>query len=113
MKALTSIIVLLALAATLAGCGVGEASVSDADAVQAATPVPVEVAQPFRADLSATYAATATITSDNDAPVVARVSGEVVELLVETVEYDGEHVSVTFRPTGFRLLRDDLQETAA
>ena len=38
MKAFTSIIVLLALAATLAGCGVGEASVSDADAVQAATP---------------------------------------------------------------------------
>ena len=87
MKTLTSIIVLLAMAATLAGCGVGEASVSDAESVQAATPVPVEVAQPFRADLSATYAATATITSDNDAPVVARVSGEVVELLVEEGEY--------------------------
>jgi PBP1b-binding outer membrane lipoprotein LpoB len=41
MKALTSIIVLLALAATLTGCGVGEASVSDAEAVQAATQVPV------------------------------------------------------------------------
>jgi len=83
MKALTSIIVLLALAATLAGCGVGEASISDAEAVQAATPVPVEVAQPYRADLRATYAATATIASDNDAPVVARVSGVVVELLAE------------------------------
>ena len=83
MKALTSIIVMLALAATLAGCGVGEASVSDENAVQAATPVPVQVAQPFRADLRAMYAATATITSDSDAPVVARVNGEVVELLVE------------------------------
>ena len=87
MKALTSIIVLLALAATLTGCGIGEASVSDREAVQAATPVPVEVAQPFRADLRATYSATATITSDYDAPVVARIKGEVVELLVEEGDY--------------------------
>jgi membrane fusion protein (multidrug efflux system) len=83
MKALISIIVLLALAATLAGCGVGQAGMPDTQAVPAATPVPVEVAQPFRTDLQATYRATATITSDSDAPVVARVSGEVVELLVE------------------------------
>ncbi len=87
MKAATSIIFLLALAASLTGCGVGEASVSDVEEIRAATPVPVEVAHPFREDIYATYSATATITSDNDAPVVARVAGEVIELLVEEGQY--------------------------
>ena len=112
MKALTSIIVMLALAATFAGCGVGEASISDADAVQAATPVPVEVAQPFRADLSATYAATATITSDNDAPVVARVSGEIVELLVEEGDFVAEG-QVLARLDGQRLRLEMLSAKAS
>jgi membrane fusion protein (multidrug efflux system) len=87
MKAATSIIFLLALAASLTGCGVGEASVSDVEEIRAATPVPVEVAHPFREDIYATYSATATITSDKDAPVVARVAGEVIELLVEEGQY--------------------------
>lgn len=86
MKATTSIIATLTLAASaalLAACGSGEASVTDAETIQAATPVPVEVAQPYRTDIFAKYDATATIASDADAPVVARVPGEVVELLVE------------------------------
>jgi membrane fusion protein (multidrug efflux system) len=85
MKTTTPIIALLALAsmATLSGCGVGEASITDDEAIRAATPVPVEVAQPYRLDIFATYDATATISSDADAPVIARVPGEVVELLVE------------------------------
>jgi membrane fusion protein (multidrug efflux system) len=87
MKAVTSIIVLLALAATLAGCGVGEASVSDDETIRAATPVPVQVAQPFRDDIFATYTSTATIASDQDAPVVARIAGEVIELLVEEGQF--------------------------
>jgi membrane fusion protein (multidrug efflux system) len=89
MKALTPIIATFTLtgSALLTGCGVGEASTTDNEAIQAATPVPVEVAQPSRADIYATYAATATISSDADAPVVARVPGEVVELLVEEGDY--------------------------
>ena len=87
MKAVTSIILLLAMAATLAGCGVGEASVSDEETIRAATPVPVQVAQPFREDIFATYSATATIASDQDAPVVARVTGEVIQLLVEEGQF--------------------------
>ena len=85
MKTTKPIIAALTLtgSALLTGCGVGEASVSDQETIQAATPVPVEVAQPYRDDIYATYAATATITSDADAPVVARVAGELVELLVE------------------------------
>ena len=80
----------LAAAAQLGGCGVGEASVADAGAVEAATPVPVQVAHPYRDDMFATYVATATLASDADAPVVARVSGDVVELLVEEGDYIAE-----------------------
>ncbi len=85
MKATRPIIATLALLlpAWLTGCGVSDASLTSEEMVQAATPVPVEVTQPFREDIYATYDATASITSDADAPVVARVGGEVVELLVE------------------------------
>ena len=71
----------------LQACGVGEASNSSAAETQAAMPVPVEVANPVRKDLYATYHATTTIASDLDAPVIARVQGEVVELLVEEGDY--------------------------
>jgi membrane fusion protein (multidrug efflux system) len=74
---------LLASSALISGCGVGEASIADADLIEAATPVPVEIASPFRSDIYATYAATASIASDADAPVIARVAGEIVELAVE------------------------------
>lgn len=86
----------------LSGCDVGEASVSDPNALQAAVPVPVEVSVPMRADIFATYKATASIASDADAPVVARVGGQVVELLVE----EGDRVSegqVLARLDGDRL----------
>ena len=85
MNITTPIIPALAIAgmATLAACGVGEAGVADQDVLQATTPVPVEIAQPYRQDIRASYEATATLTSDADAPVVARVAGELVELLVE------------------------------
>ena len=85
MKTLHSTIAVLALAGTLAlpGCGTGEASVASETEVHAAMPVPVEVTSPVRADIFATYYATSTIESDADAPVLARVSGEVVDILVE------------------------------
>ena len=74
----------------LAGCGVGEASISDNATIEAATPVPVETATPIRSDIYATYEATAAITTDSDAPVTARVAGELVELLAE----EGDSVQV-------------------
>jgi len=85
MKTTTTVLAALVMASLgpLSGCGTGQASVSDAETLQAATPVPVQVAQPDRVDIFATYDATATIESDADAPVIARVPGEVVELLVE------------------------------
>jgi membrane fusion protein (multidrug efflux system) len=113
MKTTTPIIALLALAsmATLSGCGVGEASITDDEAIRAATPVPVEVAQPYRLDIFATYDATATISSDADAPVIARVPGEVVELLVE--EGDTVHAGqVLARLDGQRLRLEMLAAKA-
>ena len=85
MNITTPIITALAIAGTasLAACGVGEAGVSDKDVLQATTPVPVETTQPYRQDIRAGYVATATLTSDADAPIVARVAGELIELLVE------------------------------
>ena len=96
---------------SLSGCGTGEASATAEDADAAATPVPVVVAQPRRADIYATYETTTTIASDADAPVVARVGGEVVELLVE----EGEHVSrgqILARLDGERLRLEMLKAKA-
>jgi membrane fusion protein, multidrug efflux system len=101
MKTLLIPIALISTSA-LAGCGVGEASLANADASPSATPVPVVVASPTRADIFATYHATTTLASDADAPVLARVPGEVVEVLVE----EGRHVmqnQVLARLDGERL----------
>ena len=78
IAALTSL-----FAVALSGCGVGEAKVVDLVEQKSATPLPVEVSLPARADIYATYATTSTLESDSDAPVLARVAGEVVEILVE------------------------------
>ena len=85
MKTTNLIIAALALSsiATIPGCGIGEASVAETEEVRAATPVPVEVTFPVRADIYATYHATTTIASDADAPVLARVPGEVVQIIAE------------------------------
>ena len=80
----TTAALMISLTAALAsGCGVGEASVASDTEIEASTPIPVETALPSRADILATYEATTTIASDADAPVVAKVGGEVVRLLVE------------------------------
>ena len=85
LKPISSIILALVLASTLviSGCGVGQASVADSDTILAATPVLVETTTPFRSDIYATYAASASIASDADAPVTARITGQIVEILVE------------------------------
>ena len=74
----------VAAAALVSACGVGEASTND-DAIEevAAAPLPVEVVRPVKSEILATYHTTATLNSDAEAPVLARVEGEVVEILVE------------------------------
>jgi len=103
---------LLALTAImLSGCGTGEASIASSEEIKAATPVPVAIALPTHADIYATYEATTTIASDADAPVVAKVSGDVVNLFVE----EGDRVEqghVLAQLDGERLLLEMLSAKA-
>jgi membrane fusion protein (multidrug efflux system) len=101
----------IAGSALISGCGVGEASVPDADTIATATPIPVETVTPFRSDIYATYSATASIASDADAPVTARAAGEVVELVVE----EGDRVAagqILARLDGERLRLEMLAAKA-
>lgn len=103
--------VILAGSALMSGCGVGEASVDDVDTALEATPVAVETATPLRSNINATYSASASLSSDHDAPAIARVPGEVVELAVE----EGDHVvagQVMARLDGERLRLEMLAAKA-
>jgi len=113
MNAHKPFIAVLALSSitVLPGCGTGDASVIDAEELVAATPVPVEVTMPARKDIYATYHATTTIASDADAPVLARVRGEVVQLVAE----EGDRVEagqVLARLDGERLRLEMLAAAA-
>ncbi|MEO1244726.1 MAG: efflux RND transporter periplasmic adaptor subunit [Pseudomonadota bacterium] len=102
---------LLPLGAGIAGCSVGEASAPAATTEETAAPVPVETAFAHRGDIYATYQATTTIASDADAPVLAKVGGDVVEILVE----EGDQVSkgdVLARLDGERLRLEMLSAKA-
>ena len=99
------------ITASLSACGIGEAKVADPAEIAAATPLPVEVSTPQIADIFATYQTTTTITSDSEAPVLARVSGEVVEILVEEGD-EVEKGQVLARLDGDRLRLQMLQAKA-
>lgn len=73
----------LALLTAVSGCGIGQASDAVDDAADSAVPVPVDAVYPLRGDIFATYDASTTIGSEGDAPVLAKVPGDVTELLVE------------------------------
>jgi membrane fusion protein (multidrug efflux system) len=90
------------VALNLTACGVGEAKIASPEGQEAVTLLPVEVSSPVKADIFATYHTTTTITSDAEAVVLARVGGEVEEILVE----EGDHVhagQVLARLDGDRL----------
>lgn len=73
----------------LGACGQDrEASKDDAEDDEV-TPIPVEVGTPIRGDILAVYAGTAPIEALAEADVIAKVSGEVREILVE----EGDDVS--------------------
>ena len=95
----------------LTACGVGEAKITSPDDQVAVTPLPVEISSPTKADIFATYHTTTTITSDAEAAVVARVGGEVVEILVEEGDqvYQGQ---VLARLDGDHLRLKTLQAKA-
>jgi membrane fusion protein (multidrug efflux system) len=95
----------------LSACGVGEARIAATNDQAALAPLPVEISMPVKADIFATYHTTTTISTDAEAPVAARVSGEVVEILVE----EGDHVNegqILARLDGDRLRLRMLQAQA-
>ncbi|MDH4053888.1 MAG: efflux RND transporter periplasmic adaptor subunit [Gammaproteobacteria bacterium] len=116
MKTLTTfrialLSLVLATSSLITGCGVGEASVTEVDNAPETTPVAVEIATPIRADIYATYSANASLSSDYDAPAIARVAGEIVELAVE----EGDRVAagqVLARMDGERLRLEMLAARA-
>lgn len=100
------------LAVMLAACGVGEASVATTGKPEAATPLPVEVSLPVKGAIAATYRTTTTLTPESEAAVLARVAGEIVEILVE----EGDRVvegQVLARLDGDRLRLQQLQAKAS
>ena len=108
---LAAIALMTLLTATTSGCGTGEASVTKNDEDSLPAPLPVFVTFPETADIFAAYETASSIASDSEAAVLARVSGQVVEILVE----EGDIVSkgqVLARLDGDRLHLEMLQAKA-
>ncbi len=74
----------------LGGCGIGEAGESAAATEVAAAPVPVEVAEAWLGEARAVHQTTTYLEPVEEARIVTRVEGEVLEILVE----EGETVSM-------------------
>ncbi|MEL7185327.1 MAG: efflux RND transporter periplasmic adaptor subunit [Pseudomonadota bacterium] len=104
--------VALVLVLLLAGCQpTGEQSDATDEDEEETPPVPVEVQTPVRGDIYAIYSGTAPIEAFAEADVVAKVNGEVRQLLVE----EGDEVAkqqVLARLDGDRL-RLELNESRA
>ena len=95
----------------LAACGQSDGGREHDDAEDDAPPVPVEVETPTRGDIYAVYSGTAPIEAFAEADVIAKVAGEVREILVE----EGDDVvkgQVLARLDGERL-RLELNESEA
>jgi len=79
-----SILVLLAGSAVLSGCGASEASSADTATATTIKPsIPVGVAVAYRGDIFARHNGTSVLEADSQAPVVAKVGGDLVEILGE------------------------------
>ena len=76
---------LLGLLALSAGCEQGSKAGDETEAGEIAA-IPVETATPIRADIDAMYTGTAPIEAFADAKVIAKVGGEVREILVEETD---------------------------
>lgn len=87
----------------LAACGVGEAGVTTTAETRPEVSVPVVTAQPVRGEAYAYHAGTVNLEADAEAAVVAKVGGEIREILIEEGEY------VTAGQVLARLDRDRLQ----
>lgn len=102
---------LVACAFLLGACGQGAEGPDKEENEEETAAVPVEVGSPVRGDIYAVYSGTAPIEAFAEADVVAKVSGEVREILVE----EGDDVvvgQVMARLDGDRL-RLELNESSA
>ncbi|MEO0420914.1 MAG: efflux RND transporter periplasmic adaptor subunit [Pseudomonadota bacterium] len=73
------------LTALLTGCSVGgeKAEVADNKEEEEEVAIPVEVAAAQRGDILAVYSATGSLEAERDAEVVAKVEGQITQILVE------------------------------
>ena len=104
----------LACALMLGACTQEEAAeepVADVEEEEEAPPVPVETGLPVRGDIFAVYSGTAPIEAFAEADVIAKVAGEVREILVEEGT-DVDQGQVLARLDG-DLLRLELNESEA
>jgi len=99
------------LSVLLLGACQSETPSAAGDSEEEAPPVPVETSAPVRGDVYAMYTGTAPIEAYAEADVVARVAGEVRELLVEEGD-DVGNGQVLARLDGERL-RLELNESEA
>jgi len=83
LRAPAAFLPLLLTALLLVGCKGGDGKPEAAAEEKETAPVPVEVAGLERGDVFAVYTGTASLETDADALVVAKVAGEVVEILAE------------------------------
>jgi len=95
----------------LSACGAGEEAAEQEEEEEDTPPVPVEVSQPIRGDIYAVYSGTAPIEAFAEADVIAKVEGEIRELLVEEGD-DVNQGQVLARLDGDRL-RLELSESQA
>jgi membrane fusion protein (multidrug efflux system) len=103
--------VLIVFAIVLGACGRNADEPTTGDNEEEAVAVPVEIERPVRGDIVAIYSGTAPIEAFAEADVIAKVSGEVLEILVE----EGDDVvegQVLARLDGERL-RLELNESEA
>lgn len=98
----------LACVLILGACGQGD---KKQEAQEETPPIPVEVSLPVRGDVYAVYSGTAPIEAFAEADVIAKVPGEVKEILVEEGD-EVEKGAVLARLDGDRL-RLELNESKA
>ena len=89
----------------------GDGSGKNQDDEEESAPIPVEVAMPIRGDIFAVYSGTAPIEAFAEADVIAKVEGEVREVLVEEGD-DVDEGQILARLDGDRL-RLELSESQA
>jgi membrane fusion protein, multidrug efflux system len=85
-KALSTIMAAATISFVLSACGVGEAAIVADEAAPQVPAIPVAVTDVTRGSVEATYSVTAVLEAKVEARLTARVSGDVLEILVEEGE---------------------------